>query len=219
MWTSRVAVELPRPVPLTPLGVTAAVVRAGRSTRTCVVSLSSEGREVAAARLTQILAVDDVGLPPIDGLEGDRSPLPRFTGEATGLGLWDTGAVAFHSHGSEHGVLDPEPEALGPSRRWIRVPVDLLPGVGLSPAARAVAAADFSNGVSRVLENPGWLFINPDLTVHLLRPPSGEWIGLDAVSFVDPAGVGMSDATLFDASGRVGRANQSLLVRPRGPRP
>ena len=42
---------------------------------------------------------------------------------------------------------------------------------------RAVAAADFGNGISRVLDWNEWLFINTDLTVHLHREPEGEWVG------------------------------------------
>ena len=31
------------------------------------------------------------------------------------------------------------------------------------------------------------LFVNPDLTVHLAREPSGEWVALDAARVFRPA--------------------------------
>jgi hypothetical protein len=49
--------------------------------------------------------------------------------------------------------------------------------------------------------------------VHVLRPPEGDWVCLDSVTHVD--GIGMTDAALWDAGGRIGRAAQTLLVRAR----
>ena len=47
---------------------------------------------------------------------------------------------------------------------------------------RVLAVADSGNGVSAVLSWDDWLFINPELTVHVLRPPVGEWVVLDAAT-------------------------------------
>ena len=59
------------------------------------------------------------------------------------------------------------------------------------------------------------LFINVDLTLHLERLPAGEWVGLDAITLPQPNGVGTSDTLLFDETGRIGRALQTLLVASR----
>jgi Thioesterase-like superfamily len=80
-----------------------------------------------------------------------------------------------------------------------------------SGAMRAVATADFGNGLSWIL--PGdWLFINPDLTVHLLREPVGEWICLAARTLPSSIGVGIAESAIYDERGRVGRSVQSLLI-------
>ena len=60
-----------------------------------------------------------------------------------------------------------------------------------------------------------YLFINTELTVHLFRLPVGEWVCLDAVSRIDPSGVGVAESILWDEVGRLGRGNQALLVAPR----
>ena len=60
-----------------------------------------------------------------------------------------------------------------------------------------------------------YLFINTELTVHLFRLPVGEWLCLDAVSRIDPGGIGVAESVLWDEQGRIGRGNQSLLVAPR----
>ena len=62
---------------------------------------------------------------------------------------------------------------------------------------RAVAAADFGNGVSRVLDFDRHLFVNTDLTVHLHREPAGEWILIDARTVVDPSGLGLATVAPF----------------------
>ena len=75
--------------------------------------------------------------------------------------------------------LDP-----GPVQVWVRLTVPVLDGEHPSGAQR-IAAADFGNGVSGALPADRYLFINPDLTIHLLRPPVGEWIGMDSRSTTD----------------------------------
>jgi hypothetical protein len=50
----------------------------------------------------------------------------------------------------------------------------------------------------------------------LHRPPTGDWFGMDSVSRWEPTGVGISDSLLFDEHGPVGRAIQTLLIRPFG---
>jgi hypothetical protein len=79
---------------------------------------------------------------------------------------------------------------------------------------RTMAAADFGNGVSAVMDFRSALFINTDLSVHLHRQLSGEWICLDARTMVGPSGVGLAESALHDIDGRFGRSMQTLLVEP-----
>ncbi|MDQ3936921.1 MAG: thioesterase family protein, partial [Actinomycetota bacterium] len=103
----------------------------------------------------------------------------------------------------------------GPAAAWLRLRVPLVEGEEPSPAQRAAAAADFGNGVSAVLDWTEHVFINADLTVHLVREPRGEWVGLDARTVVEADGIGLSESVLHDADGPMGSAAQSLLVGPR----
>jgi Thioesterase-like superfamily len=84
-----------------------------------------------------------------------------------------------------------------------------------TPLQRAAAAADFGNGASSALDWSRYVFVNPDLTFYLLRPPRGEWVCLDAQTTVDPAGVGLSHSTMYDLDGQIGTALQALFVAPR----
>jgi hypothetical protein len=101
----------------------------------------------------------------------------------------------------------------GPATVWMRPRVPLVEGEAISPLQRTMLAADGGNGVSAPLDWSRFIFINTDLTVHLLRPPDGEWVCLDSVTHVD--GLGMTDTALWDERGRIGRAAQTLLVRKR----
>ena len=79
---------------------------------------------------------------------------------------------------------------------------------------RVAMTADFCNGVSSVLDFRRWTFINADLTISLARMPVGEWILLDARTWLD-GGAGIAFAKLGDQRGYFGRASQSLLIEPR----
>ena len=98
----------------------------------------------------------------------------------------------------------------GPATVWMRPRVPLVEGEDVSALQRTMLAADGGNGVSAPLDWSRFIFINTDLTVHLLRPPEGEWVCLDSVTHVD--GLGFTDTALWDERGRIGRAAQTLLV-------
>jgi acyl-CoA thioesterase len=59
------------------------------------------------------------------------------------------------------------------------------------------------------------VFINCELTVHLLRPARGEWICLDAATEVAAGGAGLAHSLLSDRDGPVARGAQALLVTAR----
>jgi hypothetical protein len=105
----------------------------------------------------------------------------------------------------------------GPARVWMRMRVPLVAGEEPTPLQRVLAAADSGNGVSAALDWRSYLFINVDLSVHLHRLPSGEWVCLDAVTLPERNGIGLADTALHDEHGPIGRALQTLLVdRRRG---
>ena len=103
----------------------------------------------------------------------------------------------------------------GPAAVWSRMRLPLVDGEEPTPTQRILATADSGNGISSALSPERWLFVNTELTVHLFRPPSGEWVCLDAVTAIGPSGGGLAASRLSDRDGEVGRGAQALLVRPR----
>ena len=91
----------------------------------------------------------------------------------------------------------------------------LVAGEEPTPLQRVLVAADSGNGVSATLDWARYLFINVDLTVHLIEPPAGEWVCLDAITIPEPNGVGLADTALYDERGPIGRAVQTLLIGER----
>jgi hypothetical protein len=216
---SRLTIELLRPVPVgRPLTLATEIERAGKRVSLVAARLVDDDTEVARVRALRIreqaMPLPDETVEPIDVVPGTPD------GVATQRVSWAaTDQPAFHTDGAEHRFTEGAWDQPGPVAVWIRLRVPVLVGEEPSGVQRAVAAADFGNGVSTGLPFEQFTFINPDLTVHLLRPPTGEWIGLRSASRYGLDGVstgaGMAESELFDLSGRVGRSIQSLLLAPR----
>jgi hypothetical protein len=212
MRLARLTVEFLGAVPLLPLSIEAEVAKPGNRFRVAEASITAAGREVARAR-ADLLRIDHIdGLPPSDGAAAplqrgpddvEREEFATLTGEGFG-----TSAMELRF---TEGTFD-EP---GPAVAWFRFARALVEGEKPSPAQLAVAAADFGNGVSRLLDWNEWLFVNTDLTVHLHRDPEGEWVALDARTILEPNGSALAVSTLHDTKGPIGLAAQSLFVAPR----
>lgn len=211
MHPSRVTIDLERPVPLGELQLSSSVVRPGRKVQVVEV----EVRDPAGTRLVRASALGirrgEVKLP--DGAAGPAEILDRSGGPTAGpIEFRPLPLEYFHNDSVEWSSTDRSrpPEV----STWIRLTVPVIGGQPVSQLQRVAAAADFINGLSSPLAFGEWSFINPDLTISLLRLPVGEWIGLRALSRFDEQGVGLAEATLFDGQGRIGRATQHLIVEP-----
>jgi acyl-coenzyme A thioesterase PaaI-like protein len=202
-WLARVSVDLLGAVPLGTLAVEASVVRPGRSVQLAVATLSAGGRDVARAsawwhRFGDTSAVASGAAAP---------PLPDAAVEWD----WPGGYLrAMEWRPVKGGFTEP-----GPAVYWTRMRHPLVADEEPSPTQRVMVTADSGNGASSALPLADWLFVNTELTVHFLRPPAGEWVCLDAVTTIGPAGGGYATSTLSDLTGEVARGAQALIVRPR----
>lgn len=206
----RLTVELVRPVPLSPLALSVSLARPGRRVQLVDASITAGGLEVAKARALRIRTAsvpvpEQLGDPPSPALPDGDSPAARIA------------RTAF-AEAVELRFVRGSWEQPGPVTMWSRLLVPVVAGEDPSPLQRTAAAADFGNGVSRVLDFETHTFINPDLTVALARCPVGEWVGFDAVSRISRQGWGQAESLIFDPAGPVGRSVQSLLVEALPPR-
>jgi hypothetical protein len=210
----RISVDILGPIPVAELSVTTQVLRSGRSVELVQAELHSvagTGGDRIAARATAWRVVDtDLDLPEHPEVEHEVPPFPE---SASGLPAgWGGGYLAAMEWRQAAG----EWAGLGAATVWGRMCYPLVAGEEPTGLQRVMAVADSGNGVSYVLPFEEWLFINPDLTVHVTAEPQGEWICLDAATTVSDRGFGLAASRLFDRGGLVARGAQSLYIAPRG---
>src|SRR5688572_2636525 len=211
MQVIRITVDLLRPVPIAPLQIRAEVVREGRKIQLCAVTLLHENVVVVRASVLKIRRAQ-FDLPPTAIEEKVELPGPehgRVAEPAPG-----TRPNAF-IRGLTLSVVKGAFREPGPAAIWFRAERPLLASEPLTPLQRTAMVADFCNGVSTVLDWNTWTFINADLTISLARLPVGDWILLDAQTWLGDHGSGIAFAKLGDTRGYFGRAVQSLVIEQR----
>lgn len=207
----RLTLELLRPVTTAPVTVTSRLVRPGRKVHLVDTVVTQDEVEVTWGRSLRI-RVDPALAVPATARAEDAAPAgPEADADAPPT---VTDYPAFHNEGMEIRFVDGRFDRRGPATGWFRLRHPVVDGEVPSPVQRAVAAADFGNGISAELDFRTALFINPDLTVALTRPPEGEWIGVEARTRFGAPGRGAAESVLWDGHGRIGRAVQELLVEP-----
>jgi hypothetical protein len=208
---ARLTCDILRPIPVANVRVTARVARPGRNVQLVEAELEAGDGAVVIARAWRMLPERTEPLPGAvpspPPLPAEPTPSPRS---------WGTGVNYLHSidwHFAEGGFRP------GPAVVWARQRPKLVAGEYPTAAQRLLTLADSGSGVGAVLDPRRWTFINTEITVHLYRPPEGEWFCLEAATTVGAHGVGLAETRLWDQYGPVGRGTQSLLIRARQPAP
>jgi hypothetical protein len=199
-----------RGVPLTPLRMETRTVRAGRRIQGVEANLFDGETQVARAtglrmRRDESLAEMDTPLP-IDPEFGpppiDQPPMP-FSKEVPHIPGFIR-AVDIH--------VRPPKESGKNAYVWTRLLCQLVEGEVPSPTVRLASLVDFASGTGNVMDYERYTSINPDLTIHILREPRTEWIGIRGSTLRAGDGVGQSNATIFDELGPIAQVQASLLI-------
>lgn len=207
LLVSRIAFDILGVIPAGEIQITAQVLRPGRTIELVQAELSAGGRVVVRATAWR-LAIGNTA--PIAGSPTAPLPGPDEGVRWQGSSVWDGGFI----RSLEFRVLpDWQP---GHGRVWLRTDKALVADTVSSPLARFVGLIDTANGIAVRADPTTLLFPNTDLTIHLTRTPEGPWVGLDTEVTFGADGVGLTSSTLFDTSGLVGRAAQTLTLRPIG---
>ena len=210
MRVSRLTIDLLRPVPVAPLELHSEIIRQGKKIQVTAVRLRCNGAEVARASILKVRLSSPALNENMCNVELDVSA-PEEARARTGGRTIDSPFL--------RGVASCDAvRRYGPaqsSATWFRVDQPIVEGHAVSPLMRAAVAADFCNGVSSKLSAKEWSFINADLTLTVARPAIGDWILLDAETWLGNDGGGSAMARLGDAKGYFGRAVQSVLIERR----
>jgi len=216
MAVARITYEFLGPVPLEPLTVRAQVVKPGRRFQLAEAELAVAGGPVVVRARAVRLRAGAIDVPAAARGAGDvpggPDPLahPVETMEPFGEATETFGISGMELRMVRGSFFDE-----GPAITWFRPARPLVDEEPAPPVARAVMAADFGNGISRVLDFRSHLFVNTDLTVHLHREPVGEWVQLDTRTVIDGRGIGLAESRLSDPLGALGTSAQSLYVEAR----
>jgi hypothetical protein len=213
MRCARLTVDLVRPAPLAPLTVEAAVRREGKRIQLVEATLGHDGTEVARATVLRVRTADtdDPAVTDDPRRPDDRPPRPPIEG-----GVWFSEmrrddlpgflrALELDRVAGEHGQG-------APATTWFRLLVPVVAGHATTPLVRLAAIADFTSATASYLDPTEWSAVNPDVTVHVLREPVGDWIAVDSTSYYARDGIGHSRAGLYDVEGFVGTGATSAVL-------
>lgn len=218
MRAARIAFDLMHAAPIAPVRIESRVVRAGRRVQLVDVALVEGERAVARASALRVRVADDLDLDD----EGRGTPVSRLTSHPDdvmpmeaprrfGGPLYVPGFI----RAVELRRTNPNPRNGEPAVGWARLCCRVVAGEDPSPLVRLSALADFVSGLANGLDFTRYVSINPDLILHVERPPESDWIAIEAVTEIAADGVGLSHGTLHDLRGPVARATTSLYVAPR----
>lgn len=213
MRISRVTFELMRSVPLRRLTERTEIVRRGKRIQLALTSLFDGDTEVARATGSFIRTTDALDL---EGGPNNLPEAPLPTAPGTGIApVMRIGARPGFLRATNFVRADGEPDGRGPSSVWLRLNLPLVEGEATSPFVRLAALSDFASGISNALDFSRLVSINPDVSLHVLRPPRSEWIGIEGTTHVSADGTGQSDAKMYDAEGLVAFTNAALFIDSR----
>jgi hypothetical protein len=71
----------------------------------------------------------------------------------------------------------------------------------MSPFVYACMFSDFGNGIGQIQLGKTGGIVNADIVMHLLHYPIGEWIGIDASTYMESDGIAVVRATFYDREG------------------
>ena len=199
----RVTTELFRAAPMQPLSLRLRRVRDGRRIRLVSVEIDCAGRTVGLVHALLLATgqpspgrfwtTPDWQVPPPEELE-------RFEFK-NGHDPWDLRYL---------------PADVGGRRRaWLR---DVRPLVGdevPSPIVRVASVADFASPLSSFTDTDDVEYINTDITLHVVRPPTDSWIGFDVRGRAAAGGLAVGHVDLFDREGPVGFSATSSMAQLR----
>jgi Thioesterase-like superfamily len=212
---ARITYEFVRPVPRAALTVAVEVVRPGRRvTLLDVVLRDEEGTEVTRARALLVRPSEVSSLaPPVGGPPPFPGPEQGVRNDWEGRQRRGFATDAMEIRFVKGRFLEP-----GDAIAWFRLRHPLVGGQPAHPLESVAAAGDFGNGIAAVLDWDEYVFINPDLTLYIERPPVDEWVALESQTRIEAGSVAVAESVMWDRRGRIGHAIQSLVVSPRPPK-
>lgn len=216
MTVSRFTVDLVRPVPLgRRLHVTSTVLREGKKIQVVLLSLLVD--DVEHVRATALRLRDaDVSDATVPSSTTDARPADALARPDQSVRIRDVSPQPPGFLGAVDMRKAPMIDGSPGTGTWVKLEVPVVAGEPLRPTARLTFGFDYTNLIG-VTEHPGQVtMINPDVTAHVLRPPTSDWIAITGDTRFNPLmGRGLSWAWLSDDDGVFAVASLSQLLQLR----
>lgn len=203
---SRITFEILRRIPKKPVRIRTEILRGGKRVQLIKGELIDENGTTYLTAHSWLIRIDRDVSPIVPSVLTPPPPVddcPQFTVQISDSpDIFDAMELR-----AAHGT----PFAGTPASAWIRPKVPLVAGVSVSPYSAVPFAADSANGIAQIAPFGELIAINTDLTVYFARAPEGEWLAIEAATISYGLGLGITDTLVYDASGFVGRSNQSIF--------
>jgi len=203
-FPARLTIDMFRSPPMAPVSVTTARIRDGGRVRIIDVTLSTDGCELARARVLVARASDRRAEPvwsrrPWDLAHPDElHPPPGMDAEGEAIWQFCSEPGQFINSG-------------GPGRGWNRDLAQLVAGEDVSPFVRVATSADLSSPVAN--SGPAGLdYINADITLNLARLPNSDWLGYETIFHENANGISAASCVVHDLDGAVGISSVSAVL-------
>src|SRR4051794_33989572 len=198
----RIALDFLAAVPVGEVEATAEGVRDGRNVQLLAGELRADGRVCLRATAWR-LRVRALGAEA----PAPECPPPPPDGNP------DEGLTRFgYGRATEWRFVSGGFSVPGPAVAWCRFERPIVEGEPVTRLQRVLVPVDAASGISAAVSWDDFAFPNVDLTVHLHRPPDGEWVCVDARTVIGPASVGLTHSRIYDERGFVGVAAQTLFA-------
>ena len=212
MTVSRFTADLVRPIIVGHrLELDVEVIREGKKLQVLLLRLLDDGVEVVRATVLRLRHDDltDTDVPPsttearpAEALVGPEAVAnDRFSGPGF-LRAIDL-RRAPRIDGTGYGA-------------WLRLDAPVVAGLPIRPGSRMAVGLDFANLIGVDVRPERLTMINPDVTAHVLRAPTSDWIAITGDTRFQPTmGRGVSFAELSDDDGVFAVVSISQILQRR----
>ena len=215
---ARLTIDILKPVAMKPVGLATQLLRKGGQMAVVDAFLTVEGSDEVVASARAVLLKHLQGTEPVF----DTSRAVAETRRDIASEPWIPEEVVPLLPAGMHNLIRFHP-SVDKERPiyWINANVGMLQDRAMTPVEQCATVADMTTVIATRMcavqegnDNPNIMgLMNTNTTIHLSRPPEGEWFGFCDHFLQAADGYGVAECTLFDEQGCIGKVTQNLIVK------